>query len=124
MWSASALVHGYLSSSHRDHPGEGCPAAALAVDAARAGPEMSEVFAQGVEGNIQRFARALRSTELADEDPLRPLTPGEHATTITTLATMVGGLVLARATAAGNPALSEEILATLRAQLAPQQDQG
>lgn len=112
-----ALVHGYLSSSHRDHPGEGCPAAALAVDAARAGPEMSEVFAQGVEGNIQRFARALRPTGPADEDPQRPLTPEERATTITTLATMVGGLVLARATAAGNPALSEEILATLRAQL-------
>jgi TetR/AcrR family transcriptional repressor of nem operon len=116
-----ALVHGYLSSSHRDHPGEGCPAAALAVDAARAGPEMSEVFAQGVESNIQRFARALRPTEPADEDPQRPLTPEERATTITTLATMVGGLVLARATAAGNPALSEEILATLRAQLVPQQ---
>jgi TetR/AcrR family transcriptional repressor of nem operon len=32
---------------------------------------------------------------------------------------MVGALVLARATAAGNPALSEEILATLREQLAP-----
>ncbi|MDR3005253.1 MAG: TetR/AcrR family transcriptional regulator [Acidovorax sp.] len=119
-----ALVHGYLSSSHRDHPGEGCPAAALAVDAARAGPEMSEVFAQGVEGNIQRFARALRPTQPADVDPQRPLTPEERATTIATLATMVGGLVLARATAAGNPALSEEILATLRAQLAPQQDQG
>ncbi|MDR0260482.1 MAG: TetR/AcrR family transcriptional regulator [Comamonas sp.] len=115
-----ALVHGYLSSSHRDHPGEGCPAAALAVDAARAGPEMSEVFAQGVEGNIQRFARALMP---ADEDRQRPLTPEERATTITTLAAMVGGLVLARATAAGNPALSEEILATLRAQLAPQQKQ-
>jgi TetR/AcrR family transcriptional repressor of nem operon len=118
-----ALVHGYLSSSHRDHPGEGCPAAALAVDAARAGPEMSEVFAQGVEGNIQRFARALRPTEPADEDRQRPLTPEERATTITTLATMVGGLVLARATAAGDPALSEEILATLRAQLVPQQAQ-
>ncbi|WP_027015239.1 TetR/AcrR family transcriptional regulator [Comamonas composti] len=111
-----ALVHGYLSSSHRDHPGEGCPAAALAVDAARAGPEMSEVFAQGVEGNIQRFARALIP---AGEGVQRPLTPEERATTITTLASMVGALVLARATAAGNPALSEEILATLRAQLAP-----
>ncbi|MNY64804.1 hypothetical protein D3C86_2019690 [compost metagenome] len=33
------------------------------------------------------------------------------------LATMVGGLVLARATAAGRPALSDEILATLREHL-------
>ena len=107
-----ALVNGYLSTEHRDHPGEGCPAAALAVDAPRAGPEMSEVFAQGVERNIQRFARA---TTPASREP----DAGGRADTIHVLASMVGALVLARATAAGNPALSEEILATLRAQLAP-----
>lgn len=103
-----ALVHGYLSTSHRDQPGEGCPAAALATDAARAGPAMSEVFAQGVERNIQRFMRVIEgeSTE-------------RRAQTISTLSSMVGALVLARATAAGNPELSEEILQTLREQLAP-----
>lgn len=103
-----ALVHGYLSTCHRDHPGEGCPAAALATDAARAGPEMSEVFAQGVERNIQRFMQVLEGNGAA-----------KRAQTIVTLSSMVGALVLARATAAGNPALSEEILATLRAHLAP-----
>lgn len=103
-----ALVHGYLSTHHRDHPGEGCPVAALAADAARAGPEMSDVFAQGVEGNIQRFMRVLEGEEAT-----------RRAQTIVTLGSLVGALVLARATAAGNPALSEEILATLRMQLAP-----
>ena len=103
-----ALVHGYLSENHRDHPGEGCPAAALAADAARAGPEMSEVFAQGVERNIQRFMSVLPGNDGA-----------KRARTIATLSSMVGALVLARATAAGDPALSEEILATLREQLAP-----
>ena len=103
-----ALVHGYLSESHRDHPGEGCPAAALAADAARAGPEMSEVFAQGVERNIQRFMSVLQGDDVV-----------KRTQTIVTLSSMVGALVLARATAAGNPALSEEILATLREQLAP-----
>lgn len=106
--SLRALVHGYLSATHRDHPGEGCPAAALAADAARAGPEMSEVFALGVERNIQRFMGVLQG-----EDETR------RSETIVTLSSMVGALVLARATAAGNPALSEEILATLRKQLAP-----
>lgn len=103
-----ALVHGYLSTRHRDQPGEGCPAAALATDAARAGPAMSEVFAQGIERNIQRFMRVIEgeSTE-------------RRAQTISTLSSMVGALVLARATAAGNPELSEEILQTLREQLAP-----
>ena len=103
-----ALVHGYLSATHRDHPGEGCPAAALAADAARAGPEMSEVFAQGVERNIQRFMSVLQGDDAA-----------KRTQTIVTLSSMVGALVLARATAAGNPALSEEILTTLREQLAP-----
>lgn len=103
-----ALVHAYLSANHRDHPGEGCPAAALAADAARAGPEMSEVFAQGVERNIQRFMHVLEGEEAA-----------RRTRTIVTLSSMVGALVLARATAAGNPALSEEILETLRAHLAP-----
>lgn len=114
------LVHGYLSTAHRDHPGEGCPAAALAVDAARAGPQMSEVFAQGVERNIQRFARALMPPAECGQ---RPPTPAERASTIGTLSSMVGALVLARATAAGDPRLSEEILATLRAQLAPEADE-
>ncbi|MCS4296128.1 TetR/AcrR family transcriptional repressor of nem operon [Comamonas sp. BIGb0152] len=103
-----ALVHAYLSENHRDDPGEGCPAAALATDAARAGPEMSEVFAQGVERNIQRFMEVVQGEE-----------PSKRAQTIVTLSSMVGALLLARATAAGNPALSEEILATLREQLAP-----
>ena len=103
-----ALVHGYLSVNHRDHPGEGCPAAALAADAARAGPEMSKVFAQGVERNIQRFMSVLPGNDGA-----------KRVRTIATLSSMVGALVLARATAAGNPALSEEILAALREQLAP-----
>lgn len=106
--SLRALVHGYLSATHRDNPGEGCPAAALAADAARAGPEMSEVFAQGVERNIQRFMSVLQGDDVT-----------RRAQTIVTLSSMVGALVLARATAAGNPVLSEEILATLREQLAP-----
>lgn len=110
------LVQGYLSTEHRDHPGEGCPAAALAVDVARAGPEMSEIFAQGVERNFQRFVRTVMP---AGEHGQRPPTPEERARTVTMLATMVGALVMARATAAGNPALSEEILTTVRAQLVP-----
>ena len=101
-----ALVDSYLSVSHRDHPGEGCPAAALATDAARAGPEMSEVFAQGVERNIQRFMRVLEGAPVET-----------RAQTIVMLSSMVGALALARATAAGNPALSEEILQTLRERL-------
>lgn len=102
------LVHGYLSLAHRDQPGEGCPAAALATEAARAGYGMSEVFAQGVERNIQRFMQVLEGDDAA-----------KRTQTIVVLSSMVGALVLAQATAVGNPALSEEILTTLRTHLAP-----
>ncbi|MBB6560993.1 TetR/AcrR family transcriptional repressor of nem operon [Acidovorax soli] len=108
----AARVAGYLSPQHRDHPGEGCPAAALAVDAARAGSDLSEVFAQGIERNIERFARVIEGLEAGAEP-----SPEGRTRALQMLATMVGGLVLARATAAGRPALSDQILATLREHL-------
>lgn len=104
-------VTSYLSAQHRDHPGEGCPAAALAVDAARAGADLSEVFAQGIERNIERFARVIEGLEQGE------VSAEGRARAMHILSTMVGGLALARATAAGRPALSDEILATLREQL-------
>lgn len=104
-------VTSYLSTQHRDQPGEGCPVAALAVDAARAGGELSEVFAQGIERNIERFARVIEGMERGE-----PSAEGRERA-MQMLASMVGGMVLARATAAARPALSDEILATVRDQL-------
>lgn len=105
-------VASYLSPAHRDHPGDGCPVAALAVDAARAGGDLSEVFAQGIERNIERFARVVEGL-----DPAASPSAAGHERAIRMLATMVGGMVLARATAAGRPALSDEILTVLREHL-------
>ena len=108
-------IRSYLSPQHRDAPGSGCPAAALAVDAARAGPELSQVFATGIERNIERFAQLLHGS--APEPADAPAAAADRARAIQVLATMVGGLVLARATAAAQPALSEDILLTLQEQL-------
>lgn len=106
----ASRVSSYLTTEHRDHPGQGCPVAALAVDAARAGADLSEVFGQGIERNIARFARVIGGGLPEDAVPSSEL----QDTALVTLATMVGGLVLARATAAGRPALSDEILTTVR----------
>ena len=108
----AARVHAYLSPQHRDHPGEGCPAAALAVDVARAGGDLSAVFAEGAERNITRFARVIGGLK-EDEVP----SSAQRAEAIATLSAMVGALVLARATAAADPALSDEILETVRTRL-------
>ncbi|CAM5657640.1 hypothetical protein SALBM135S_09350 [Streptomyces alboniger] len=93
-----ALIDTYLSAEHRDSPAEGCPAAALATDMARVPGDLEarRVYAEGV-GD---FADWL-ATE--DEDG------------IARLCTMLGALVLARATKGA--LLSEEILTAARAAL-------
>lgn len=93
-----ALIDAYLSPRHRDSPADGCPVAALVTDMAREGEdqEARRIYTEGV-GD---FAEWL-TTE--DQDG------------ITRLCTMLGALVLARATN-GSP-LSEEILTTARAAL-------
>lgn len=131
--SVADRIQSYLSPQHRDAPGSGCPAAALAVDAARAGGALSQVFAEGIERNIQRFAQLLADSEPgapavpvvpagtapqdADEATAAAAAATRRAHAMQVLATMVGGLVLARATAAAQPGLSEEILTTLQDQL-------
>jgi TetR/AcrR family transcriptional repressor of nem operon len=79
----------YLSGEHVADRGDGCPMAALAADVARTAPgsPVRDAFAEGV-------ARYAEQAPLAE------------------LATMVGALVLARATE-GRP-ISDEILAAAR----------
>ncbi|MFI6875687.1 TetR/AcrR family transcriptional regulator [Streptomyces sp. NPDC050400] len=90
-----ALIDTYLSAGHRDSAADGCPVAALATDMARDGGESEarRVYTQGVE----HFADFLATK---DQDG------------ITRLCTMLGALVLSRATK-GSP-ISEEILTTAR----------
>jgi TetR/AcrR family transcriptional repressor of nem operon len=85
------------------------------VDAARAGGGLSEVFAEGIERNIQRFAQLLVDSRA--EAGSATVRSQDRERAIQVLATMVGGLVLARATAAAQPALSDELLTTLQTQL-------
>ncbi|MFJ6260704.1 TetR/AcrR family transcriptional regulator [Rhodococcus erythropolis] len=93
-----ALIGNYLSVEHRDNPADGCPAAALAADMARE-PADSEARRVYVEG-VGDFAKAL-----ADE---------EHDGLVR-LSTMIGALVLARATKGSS--LSEEVLVAAREEL-------
>ncbi|MEJ8646446.1 TetR/AcrR family transcriptional regulator [Streptomyces sp. MS1.HAVA.3] len=93
-----ALIDTYLSAEHRDNAADGCPAAALAADIARE-PEDREAHRVYTEG-VGDFAEWLATD---DQDG------------ITRLCTMLGALVLSRATK-GSP-LSEEILTAARAAL-------
>ncbi|MFE9723274.1 TetR/AcrR family transcriptional regulator [Streptomyces sp. NPDC005794] len=93
-----ALIETYLSVGHRDSAADGCPAAALATDMAResGAREARRVYTEGV-GDFAEW--------LATEDQEG----------LTRLCTMLGALVLARATK-GSP-VSEEILDAARAAL-------
>ena len=106
-------VANYLSPQHRDNIGQGCPVAALAADAARETGAVADAFAQGIGRYMSLFARqrpdGTETAQIETEDRVRA---------IAMLSAMVGGLILARATARGLPALSDEILETLREHLA------
>ena len=111
--SLLAGVANYLSPQHRDSVGQGCPVAALAADAARETGAIADAFAQGIGRYMALFARRRQdgseATQVEADDRVRA---------IAMLSAMVGGLILARATARGLPDLSDEILATLREHLA------
>ncbi len=103
--SLAAWVDAYLSDTHRNHRGAGCALAALAGDAARGGPAVREVFAEGVEG----LAAALQNQMPAAE----PAARREQALAL--LSTMVGALLLSRAV--GDPGLSRELREAARKSL-------
>jgi TetR/AcrR family transcriptional repressor of nem operon len=94
-----ALIEGYLTAQNRAAIGTGCPIAALATDVAREslGKPVRSAFRAGLEGLIEM---------LAEVEP-RPA-GAARAQALTELATLVGALVLARATD-GTP-LSDEFL--------------
>ncbi|MFD4536538.1 TetR/AcrR family transcriptional regulator [Kitasatospora sp. NPDC058397] len=93
----------YLSTLHRDNPGQGCAAAALAADAARAEP-----------GSPLRSAFTAGLHDLADGFQHLP-DAAERESALADLSTMVGALLLARASE--DPALSDELLAAARHRL-------
>lgn len=89
------LLDDYFSAEHRDRAGQGCPATALGGDLAREAPDSParKPYADGV----RDFARWMAAGE--DED-------------LPAVATMVGALMLARATAGTE--LSDRFLAAAR----------
>lgn len=112
--NTNAMVANYLSVQHRDCAELGCPVAALAVDASRAGGEIAQAFAKGIEAYVSHFAQAV----LSERSTARLNPPEAEAQALHMLSTMIGGLIIARATAQARPRLSHKVLHTLREQLA------
>jgi TetR/AcrR family transcriptional regulator, transcriptional repressor for nem operon len=105
-WIERAVVR-YLSLAHRDNP-EGCAYPAVLSEVAKAAPEVREAFAEALELRVRAFS--------AQAPPLPGMDPRERA--IATIATTVGGLLLARSTS--GTAISEEILSACQSLLLPE----
>jgi TetR/AcrR family transcriptional repressor of nem operon len=102
-----AYVAEYLSSGHVEQPDLGCPVAALGADAGRRQGALSAEFAAGAEALIGRLSRSEPDGGEGDKG---------RAAAIRMLATLVGGVIVARAVGAGP--LRDEVLAACAAPLA------
>lgn len=102
-----AITEGYLAHENRDRAATACPAATLASDVTREGPEhaVRAAYLSGVRTQVEMLAALQRG---GDESR-------DRQRACVRLSTMVGALVLARATR--GDALSDEILEAARVAL-------
>ena len=98
-----AMLEGYLSQRHVDHPEGGCVVAALGTEAARQAPPVQRAFAHAARGLIR----------LVDQQ-IHPQKPAEAASdeALVLAAQMVGAVVLARLV--DDPDLSSRLLQAVR----------
>ena len=96
------LVDRYLSTAHRDDPGRGCAVPALGAEIARESSKTRKTFAAKVEEMIDAIA-----SEYVDAPP-----ESARRQAMALLATMMGGLLLARI--AGTGEFSDTILQASR----------
>ena len=83
------IVRGYLSVEHRDHPGDGCPSAALLDEIGRCTQATKRAYTDGLLAMVDDIA-----ARLAPHDP-----PSARTKTLSVFALMVGTLQLSRALA-------------------------
>jgi TetR/AcrR family transcriptional repressor of nem operon len=94
----TALVDGYLSTWHRDHPESGCGLAGVATDVARAGGSARGIYSRQVKECLAVLADLI-------DNPDREV---EECEAVLTLSVLVGAISIARAV--DDPDLSEHIL--------------
>lgn len=109
------VIDAYVTPAHRDHPETGCPSAALPVDADRHGTAAQAAYREGLEGYFSNITELLlqRAEEAGTE--LTPTDARQQAVVMFTQ--MVGALVVSRAVAEADAALSDEILTANARQL-------
>ena len=115
--SVQDVVSRYLSAAHRDHPGLGCPNAALVTEVWRQPDATREAFRDGVQRYVDAIAKALASDEKASGDQTPDSDARHRAEAVTLLAAMVGAMALSRAIHGVDPTCADAILSDVSAQL-------
>ena len=105
-----SLIDSYLTETHRDHPGTGCPVGALAGDVARSDKRTRAIATRKIVERLDRLENSIRETSGEDKGTARSLA-------IMTWCALVGAITLARAVS--DQHLSREILKTVAQLLKP-----
>ncbi|MDA9406693.1 TetR/AcrR family transcriptional regulator [Bradyrhizobium sp. CCBAU 45384] len=96
--AVETVIRDYLSTRHRDHPGTGCPTAALVAEIARHPKATRDAFTGKVSDLVGLMAKQIRQGTAEER----------RRKAITIYSTMVGALQLSRAV--NDRQLSDEIL--------------
>ena len=95
------LVDSYLTETHRDHPGNGCPISALVCDIARGGKQIRSLLTKQIESEIELLANSLPQNDGA-----------ARSKAILAVSALLGAVELARAVS--DATLSREVLESTR----------
>jgi len=107
----AAIVEAYLSKAHRDDKATGCTMAALAPDVARQSGPVRDRFTRGLRDSLD---------VLVDATPQGQSEQARRESALSTMAGLVGTLVLARAV--DDPDFADEILAAGKAMFGQDKD--
>ncbi len=102
----------FCSPAHRERRLGGCPMVSLGSEIRNQEPVIQAKFAEGIADYLAGVEALVRRSE-----PDLPAAAA-RAKAIASVSAMVGGMIMARATAQAQPALSDEILETLSAAIA------
>lgn len=95
------LVDSYLTETHRDQPGNGCPISALACDIARGGKQIRSLLTKQIESEIELLGNLLPQNDGA-----------ARSKAILAVSALLGAVELARAVS--DATLSREVLESTR----------
>jgi TetR/AcrR family transcriptional regulator, transcriptional repressor for nem operon len=104
----AAFVDWYVSAEHRDNPGSGCGVVALGGEVARADPRVRAAYTD----QVKRYLAQLEELLSGDDGEADPVIRRQARVTLSTL---IGAVLVARAV--DDPALSDAIIADVRAAL-------